>query len=210
MAGCPICDEVSPKRVRNIDRRLRAGKQSIQKIAERYHVEVTALQRHLQCLQEVPAEDQELQRTQHQLTALIAQFQQDIQAGEHYKFDPEAGIDGRGIINQMIAAMREHRETILARKKLRSSDELYRDLRDTVVDPMINALTVILVTEAKRLRDDLFDVTKEYANTHPRIKHAVDEMLQRTADRFTSEALNDIQEKVVSVTTRKVSAPATH
>jgi hypothetical protein len=207
MSACPICDDLSPKRVKNIDRHLLAGKKSLSKIAKHYHVEEEALQRHLQCIENVPVEDEELERNQRLLTVMVNQFQQDINAGRHYEFDPENGIDGRGVINHMLATLREHRETVSARAKLRSPDVLYQDLRETVIDPLITAITVILIKEAKCLRDDLFDVTKELPQAHPRIKQAVDEMLTRSADRFASEALGDIREKVSAVVSPKRKRP---
>lgn len=211
MSSCKVCDELPPKQVRSINRHLRAGKKTIKQIAKHYHIETEDLQVHLNCIGEVLDEDQELQRTQHQLTRLIEQFQHDVNAGRHLEFDPESGVDGRGVIRDLLSAMREHRETVLARKRLRSSDELYQDLRAIIVDPLINGITVILVNEAKRLREDLFDVTKHLQDDRlpARIKQAIDEMLTRAADRFVSDALQDIQQKVQAVATAKAKRPAT-
>lgn len=209
MPSCKVCDELPPKQVRSINRHLRAGKKSAKQIARHYHVDVDDIQTHLSCIGEVVDEEQELLRSQRQLTLLIEKFQQDVNAGRHTDFDPEAGVDGRGLIRDMLSAMRELRETIMARQRLRSPDELYKDLRESVVDPLISGLTVILVNEAKQLREELFDVTKHLSDDRlpARIKQAIDDMLTRTADRFVSDALQDMQQKVLAVTSSKNKRP---
>ena len=207
--SCPIC-ELPKARVQAINKHISEGKRSLMAIAERYKVEVADLREHMvACTEEPTSEAEALQQAQRQLSALIASFQDDISAGRHYEFDQEAGIDGRGVINHYITAMREQRETILAIHKLRTSDEVFNDLQDNVVGPLISAVTAITVQESKRLREEIFDLTKSLPDQHPRIATAVNAFLERVADRMADEALHDIPEKVKAIVTNKKSNPRT-
>jgi len=200
--ACPVCTGLPLKRVASIDRHLAAGKKSLMAIADHYAVDIGDLRHHLvACVhnQAAPSESEELARSQAQLQVLITQFQQDVAEGKHLEFDPEGGMDGRSTINNLLHAMREHRETVLARSKIRTADEVYRDLQANVVGPLISAVTTICIEEGRRTRGEIFDITKRTGELHPKIKTAVDSMLERIADRMSSEALHDIPDRVKAV-----------
>lgn len=214
--SCSLCESVPLKRLKHIDRHLKSGEKSLMAIADRYGVDIGELRRHLvQCVDGpvAPQADQELEGSLGQLRAIITQFQQDIADGQHLRFNPEDGIDGRSTVTQMIAAMREFRETVLALQRIRTADAIYKDLRETVVDPMIHAVVQICTDEARRLRDELFDLTKGSSDQHhAKIKAAVDESLLRIGDRMGTEALQDIADKVKAVAGQRGqrNRPAAH
>lgn len=210
---CPVCTNVSLKRLKSINKHLEEGKRSISAIAEHYNLEVVDLQNHLlQCIGTQEGGGlSELHRTQRRLSSLIETFQEDIANGRQYEYDPENGVDGRGVINHLITAMREQRETIVAMHRLRSSEEVYEGIMQNVVGPLINAMAAITVEESKRLLDEVFDLTRGTPDQHPRIKKAVDEFLSRVGDRMTEEPTRDIREKVSAVIDQKGSnKPTAH
>jgi hypothetical protein len=212
---CPICTQVSIKRRKSIDKHLQEGKRSLSAIADHYNVDVKDLQQHFStCIEEQTGSGiQELVRTQRNLASLIETFQADIAAGKQYEYDPESGIDGRGVINHLITAMREQRETIVALHRLRNADEIYDEIMKNVVNPLIHAMTAITIEETKRLLDEIFDLTRKTPDQHPRIKKAVDEFLGRVGDRMSDEPTNDIPEKIQAAVGRKKApggTPATH
>ena len=194
-----MCKNLPIKQVTNIDKHLVAGKKSLMAIADHYAVEIGVLRTHMVvCLQNKaePNEDEELLQSQRQLQTIITQFQQDMAEGKHMEFDPETGIDGRGTVDNLIRAMREHRETILTRSKIRTADEIYQGLQANVVGPLINAVTAILIEEGRKTREEIFDITRKTPDVQPKIKQAVDEMLERAADRMGTEAIHEIPERV--------------
>jgi hypothetical protein len=200
--ACRVCDTLPLKRVQSIDRHLVAGKKSLMAIAEHYAVDIGDLRLHMvACLQnqQQPNEDGELLQSQRNLQTLITQFQQEIAEGKHLEFDPETGMDGRGTIGNLLSAMREHRETVLARSKIRTAEEVYQGLQENVVGPFINAVTTICIEEGRRTREEIFNITKRQEELHPKIKKAVDDMLERVADRMSSEALHDVPDRVKAV-----------
>lgn len=204
--SCVICETVGIKMVKTIDRHLQEGKRSLLAIANRYDVDVGDLRLHMtNCVENrgQPQEANELVESQRLLRSLIVQCQNDIAGGKHLEFDPESGQDGRGLINQIAQLIREHREIVLAKNKIRTSEAIYQDLTEVVVGPLINALIQICTDEARRLREEMFDLTKSSQDQHPKIKKAVDEMLERVADRMAGEALHDIQDKVKAVAGQK-------
>jgi len=199
---CRICAELPLKRVRSIDRHIGEGKRSLMAIADHYGVAIGDLRAHMvNCIQNqlAPNEDEELLQSQRQLQTLITQFQQDIAEGKHTEFDPESGFDGRGTISNLMTAIREHRETVLARGKIRTSEQIYQDLQETVVGPFISVVTTICIEEHRRLREEVFDITKRHEELHAKIKKAVDESLERIADRMSSEALYEMPDRVKAV-----------
>lgn len=195
--ACDVCDNLPLEQVQKINNSIRGGKQSLQQLAEEYHVSVDALRTHIvNCNEEMLDEQQVLLGNQRMLSGFIAQFQQEIVDGKQYKFDQENGIDGRSVVQHFVTMLREQRETIMARNKLRSSDEVYAALQANVVGPLISTVTAIMISEGHRLREELFSITKAVDETHPRIKKVMDEMLERAADRFKTEALADVEQKV--------------
>ncbi len=196
---CTMCENLPIKQVSNIDRHLVQGKKSLMAIADHYAVDIGDLRTHMVvCLQNKtePNEDEELLGSQRQLQAIITQFQQDMAEGKHMEFDPETGIDGRGTVSNLLSAMREHRETILTRSKIRTADEIYQGLQQNVVGPLINALTAIMIEEGRKTREEIFDITRKHSELHPKIKQSVDTMLERAADRMSTEAIHEIPERV--------------
>lgn len=200
--ACRVCDELPIKRVRSIDRHLTEGKRSLMAIAEHYAVDAGDLRSHMvNCIQnqQQPNEDGELLQSQRMLQSLICQFQQDVAEGKHTEFDPESGVDGRGILGAMMTAMREHRETVLARGKIRTSEEIYQGLHENVLTPFISTVTTICIEEGRRTREEVFDITKQHEEFHPKVKKAIDEMLERIADRMSTEAMHDAPDRVKAV-----------
>lgn len=210
---CAICEQVGINQVKKIDHYLKEGKRSLLAIASRFDVDVGDLRLHMtNCLENngAPQEANELAESQHLLRSLIVQLQNDIAAGKHTEFNPESGEDGRGLINQLAQLIREHREIVLAKNKIRTSEAIYNDLSEVVIGPLINALVQICTDEARRLREEIFDLTRVTPEHHPKIKKAVDDMLERVADRMASEALHDIQDKVKAVAGQKSNRAAAH
>lgn len=214
---CSICDSLAPKRVRTINRHLKAGKKTPLEIAHHYKLDYDALRAHQRnCLQQTTGEHEDLERTRRSLSALICRFQDEIAHGNHRQVPDEdgEGPDGRYIVNNMLAAMRELRETILAINKLRTSEEVYHDLEANIVSPMVLAVTAICVDECRRLRASIFDLTRDTPKLQPQVKEAVDEMLRRLADRMNTEILHDMPEKVRAIVDKKpkrrAAPPAAH
>lgn len=206
--SCSVCDTLPIKRVRVINRHLQEGKKSLLAIAKHYKVDPGELRNHMVgCLQNNVQDDEELARSQRQITAIITQLQEDIANGEHLRSDED--YDGGHLMRSYLSAMREHRETILARQKLRTPDEVYQDLRENVVDPLINAMIAICIDESRRLREEVFSLTQNSSAQHPKIKKSVDEMLERVADRMSTEAIHDIPSKVRAVVGKQKQRPAT-
>ena len=206
--GCRVCDNLPLKRVRAIDKHLGEGKRSLMAIADRYAVDIADLRMHMtSCIQnqQTPDEDGELLQSQRQLQTLITLFQQEIAEGKHLEFDPESGIDGRATINNLMHAIREHRETVLARGKIRTAEEIYQGLQENVVNPFINTVTTICIEEGRRTREEVYDITKKHEEVHPKIKQAVDDMLSRVADRMSTEALREVPDRVKAVVGAKKS-----
>lgn len=202
--ACSFCTQLPAKLRANIDRHLTEDKKSLLEIANHYSVDINDLRQHLvDCVapqeEAVPNEGEELAASQAALQGLICQFQQEVAAGKHMEFDPETGMDGRGVISNLLSTMREHRETIIARSKIRTADEVYQDLQANVVGPLISAVTTICIEEGRRTREEIFDLTKRTEEIHPKIKTAVDEMLGRIADRMSTEALYEIPDRVKAV-----------
>jgi len=212
---CNVCDKLPLKRVKSIDKHLLAGKKSLMAIAEHYAVDIGDLRLHLSnCVKKDPVSQPsgELETNLQYLRTLITQFHQDIADGRHLRFNPEDGIDGRSIVNQTATLMREFRQTVETLERIRSADAIYDDLRETVVDPLINGTVQILIEEGRRLRDELYDLTKATPEHHVRIKTSVDNALTRMAERMTSEAIHDIPEKVRAVAGQRNQnrRPTTH
>lgn len=200
--GCRVCDELPIKRVRAIDRHIGEGKRSLMAIANHYGVAIEDLRMHMtSCIQNrlTPDEDEELLQSQRQLQTLITQFQQEIAEGRHLEFDPESGIDGRSTIGNLMHAIREHRETVLARGKIRTAEQIYQDLQTNVVNPFVNAVTTICIEEGRRTREEIFNISKRHEALHPKFKKAIDEMLERVADRMSTEALHEMPDRVKAV-----------
>jgi len=200
--SCNICDKFPLKRVQSIDKHLLDGKRSLMAIADHYQVDMSDLRMHLTtCVQGqmVPSEDAELLQSQQLLQTIILQLQDDVAKGRHLEFDPESGIDGRSIFSNLLQAMREHRETVVTRNKIRTSEEIYSGLQENVLTPFISTVTKICIDESRKTRDELFGITKHHEDLHPKIKKAIDEMLERIADRMSTEAVSDAPERVKAV-----------
>ena len=198
--ACEVCDGLPLEQVHKINDAIRGGKQSLQQLAQEYHLSVDALRMHMvTCRDEMLDEQNLLLEAQRMLSGFITQFQQDIAEGKQYEFSQEDGVDGRSVIQNFVTMVREQRETIMARNKLRSTDEVYVDLKTNVISPLISTVTALMIAEVRRLREELFAITKAFPEVHPRITLAINEMLERAADRFDSEALTDIEEKVHAV-----------
>jgi hypothetical protein len=195
--ACLICTDVPIKRLKSIDRHIKAGKKTIREIAEHYDLDIETLRKHArQCVQSEALDDSELiDRSIRELRWLLDQFKSDIECGKHLEVDDASGTDGRSLVAYFVNASRELREAIVARKKLRSSDETLAALTTTVLNPFIEATVSIATQESRRLRDDLFALVKD-ENAHHRIKIMIDEMLARMADRIGTEAMEDLPAKV--------------
>jgi DNA-binding MarR family transcriptional regulator len=214
--GCKICENLPPAAIKKLNKHVKAGKHSVAKIARHFKVLPEDVTAHLSCLENANDETQELLRSQEALASLIQKLRAEIddESGDSYDALDEGGNDRGEMIRNYLAAMRESREITMALSRLRSGEEMYRDLRETVVDPLVRGLTKVLVDEGKRLRDELFDIAKHDQTQHPRIKQAIDEMLIRAADQFSSETLRDLYEKVQNVVSKRKNpskaAPTTH
>ena len=211
--ACDLCDSLPLEQVQLINSSIREGAKSLQQLAQEYHLSIDALRTHMVVCREETLDERHLfLEAQRMLSGFIAQFQKEIAEGKQYEFSQEDGIDGRSVIQNLVTMVREQRETIMARNKLRSADEVYTELQTNVVGPLISTVTALMIAEGRRLREELFAITKAAPMTHPRIKAAIDDMLERSADRFVNEALIDIEEKVHAVagTKKKASRRATH
>lgn len=208
---CSVCTQVSLKRLKSINKHLEEGKRSVASIAEHYNLDVKDLQNHFSECVGVPSGSSvdELVRAQRSLATIIETFQEDIAAGKQYEYDPESGVDGRGVVNQLISAMREQRETIVAQHRLRNSDDVYNDLLENVVSPLIHAMAAITIDETRKLLEEIFDLTRNTPEQHPRIKKAVDEFLGRVGDRMQDETTQDIYEKVKAALGQKKTTGST-
>ena len=90
-------------------------------------------------------------------------------------------------------------------------DEVFRELQQVVVGPLIRAIVQICTDEVSRLRTELFDLTKTAPEHHPKIRKAIDEALERIGDRMSNEAMHDIADKVKAVVGQKTGrSPASH
>jgi len=201
--SCSICSTTPIIKLRDLDAAIRLGESTNEALAALYGVDVDALAVHArQCIvaEQVDGVAQ-LDQATRELRNIGKILQDDIEAGGYKNFDPESGVDGKSSITNYIAVQREIRESIVARNRLRSPDDIVKGLTEVVVNPIINVAVRVYVEEIQRLRSVLYTYTPE--SSHPRIKTAIDETALRAGSRLKDEGIQDLKAKVEAVLTAK-------
>lgn len=118
---------------------------------------------------------------------LLDQMLQDLnQAAEESRQEYDDNKLNADSMDQYIALMREVRGTILAREKLRPSEEMVRDIIIKVLRPLVNQCVVITIEESNKLREDISSFA-EPANVR-KVDRSVKQYLRRMSVRLRKDS----------------------
>jgi len=196
--SCLICTDLPLEILRRVNADLSDGVLSLRDIAAKYELDHAQLQRHDNvCRGTDEDEVGVLRRNARSLQVLIENLQGQIASGAHLGDGEEEG--DKMLILSLLDAQREYRETVSTITRLQNAGNLVTRLTNEIVGPMLTAVTTITIDEMKKLREEMFILTKAYESTHPRIKKAVDHTTERLAGRFKSDVADGLESKVEAV-----------
>lgn len=198
--ACPLCDSLPLKELKKLDEAIALGDSSIAELAAIYSVDTELIRLHLEhCLTLSLSGPETLSALQNGLQQIAGKLKKEVDA-EAYKYvDQDSNIDGRGIVPNYIAVLRELRENVMALNRLQSTEGLTEGLNEKVVTPLINQAVQICVAEGARLREELFKAMHE--NYHNKIDALVKQFLTRIGERLLNETVRNLPQAVEAVLT---------
>jgi len=172
--------------VRQLDSDIRTGEQSLAQLAASYGASAAAIDEHsVACVDRVAGTGYEL----------LDQMLQDLnRAAEERNTEYKDNPLNSDAMDQYISLMREARATILAREKLRPSEEMVREIIQKILRPLVNQCVVISIEESNRLREDIQSFV-DPSNVR-KVDRSVKQYLKRMASRLrkdTSELVPKLQ-----------------
>jgi len=184
--ACDLCRNLPLRTVRMLDEDIRKGDQSLLQLSTSYGTSAAAIDEHSSsCVDRVAG-------TGYELLDQMLQDLNDAAAGRQREYaDNSLNADA---MDQYIALMREARATILAREKLRPSEEMVREIIQKILRPSVNQCVVISVEESNRLREDIQSFV-DPSNVR-KVDRSVKQYLKRMASRLrkdTSELVPKLQ-----------------
>jgi hypothetical protein len=206
--SCPVCNKLAVKDLRRLDAALKTGDLPLLGLAQQFGLEVAEIDLHRKSCVEDEVVDGfgHLANMVRRLSNLSETVEEQItnppvrmtagsgdDSGNPYDEDKPRGP----AITDLVAILRETRETIVALRRLQSVDDAVVGLTRNVVGPLVASATTICVEELRRLREAMFPLVQH--QYQPRVKESVDTALERIAARLKAESMHDLREKVEAV-----------
>jgi hypothetical protein len=135
-----------------------------------------------------------LQRALHQIAVRL---KKDIDSGAYKIVDEDQNTDGRGLINNYVAVLREIRSNVMAANNLQNTEAITEAINEKIVAPIIYKTTTICIEEVRRLREDLFKSFQDTA--HKKIDSLTKTSLKRIGERLENESVKDINKSITAV-----------
>jgi len=174
--ACDFCESIPRSLVAELNDDLREGDDSAAVLAERYDTTVEAIEVHERnCLYADNDGYDELDRMIKQL---------DIAASRSMRTYKENSKNFEAM-DHFIALTKEKRAAIVAKERLRPSDEFVKEIATKILSPLIKRIIIVNTEEVERLRTALFSITD--ARIHKKIDRALKDSLRNSGRRLALE-----------------------
>lgn len=194
--ACDFCEIIPRSVVAELNDDLREGEVSLKDLAAKYDASVEAIETHERdCLYTDNDGYDELDRMIRQLDIAASRSMRNyrdntknFEAMDHY-----------------IALTKEKRAAIVAKERLRPSNELMKEIATKVLSPLIKRVVVVNTEEIERLRTALFSIVDPKLNK--KIDRALKDSLRNSGRRLSQEcsSLLPILQKILNVQESPVS-----
>lgn len=174
--ACDFCRQLPRNVVAELNDDLREGESSADELAEQYSCTPEDIEVHeRECLYADNDGYSELDRMIRQLDVAA---QRSIRKYRENSKNFEA-------MDHYIALTREKRSTIVAKERLKPSDELVKEIAQKILSPLIKRMVVVHTEESERLRTELYAIVD--ASLYTKIDRALKSSLRNTGRRLSTE-----------------------
>jgi len=174
--ACDFCRQLPRTTVAELNEDLREGELSADELAEQYDCTTVDVEIHeRECLYADNDGYSELDRMIRQLD-IAAQRSLRNYRSNNKNFEA---------MDHYIALTREKRSTIVAKERLKPSDELVKEIAQKILSPLIKRIVVVNTEESERLRSELFTIVD--ASLYQKIDRSLKNSLRNTGRRLSTE-----------------------